>query len=55
MRDFSGPVDKKTAKKLLKKFKKEIPHMSLLDAFTMQAILNGVERRRKESKEDEDE
>lgn len=55
MHDFSGPVDKKTAKKLLKKFKMEIPHMSLLDAFTIQAILNGVERRRKEREEVKDE
>ena len=39
MNDFSGPIDKKTAK-------------TLLDAYTIQAILHGAERRAKEREAD---
>lgn len=51
MNDFSGPVDKKTAKALLKLCRKTIPVMTLLDAYTIQAILHGAERRAKERNE----
>lgn len=54
MNDFSGPVDKKTAKSLLKLFRKTVPHMTLLDAFTIQAILHGAERRAKEREDNHD-
>lgn len=52
MNDFSGPVDKKTAKALLKLCRKTIPVMTLLDAYTIQAILHGAERRAKERETD---
>ena len=43
MNDFSGPIDKKTAKTLLKLCRKTIPVMTLLDAYTLQSILHGAE------------
>lgn len=52
MNDFSGPIDKKTAKTLLKLCRKIIPVMTLLDAYTLQAILHGAERRAKEREAD---
>lgn len=52
MNDFSGPIDKKTAKTLLKLCRNTIPVMTLLDAYTIQAILHGVERRAKEREAD---
>lgn len=52
MNDFSGPVDKKTAKTLLKLCRKIIPVMTLLDAYTLQAILHGAEQHAKEREAD---
>ena len=52
--NLSNPVDKKTAKSLMKLFRKTIPHMTLLDAFTIQAILHGAERRAKEREDEHD-
>ena len=54
MNDFSGPVDKKTAKTLLKLCRKTIPVMTLMDAYTIQAILHGAERRAKEREDTHD-
>ena len=50
MNDFSGPVDKKTVKLC----RKTIPVMTLLDAYTIQAILHGAERRAKEREDTHD-
>ena len=52
MNDLSGPRDKKTAKNLLKLCRKTIPVMTLLAAYTLQAILHGAERRAKEREAD---
>lgn len=50
--NFSNSVDKKTAKNLLKLCRKTIPIMTLMDAYTIQAILHGAERRAKEREAD---
>lgn len=52
--NFSNSVDKKTAKNLLKLCRKTIPIMTLMDTYTIQAILHGAERRAKEREDTHD-
>ena len=52
--NLSNSVDKKKAKNLLKLFRKTIPVMTLMDAYAIQAILHGAERRDKEREDTHD-
>lgn len=52
--NLSNSVDKKKAKNLLKLFRKTIPVMTLMDAYAIQAILHGAERRAKEREDTHD-
>ena len=46
MNDFSGPIDKKTAKTLLKLCRKTIPVMTLMDAYAIQAHDKYLQKRK---------
>ena len=50
MNDFSGPIDKKTAKNLLKLCRKTIPVMTLLDAYTCLLYTSPSPRDRQKSR-----